>query len=171
MKQNALHDTDPVVGRLSRFLKTQVLFLDRAQIGGMHRGVGVEGQQLLRVEGTLTGVSRTKAARIKSKLYARCRKTLSSLFGMDYFSCFNEYFISVLELKNLNMISDQLLKQSPAVFNLRGLVKELVQSCIHKKHHKDEFMKCLSAVGTAGTEQAEFEDFWLMRSDSHKADK
>lgn len=75
MKQNALRDTDPVVGRLSRFLKTQVLFLDRAQIGGMHRGVGVGGQQLLRVEGTLTGVSRTEATtRIKSKLYARCLK-------------------------------------------------------------------------------------------------
>lgn len=69
------------------------------------------------------------------------------------------------------MIFDQPLKQSPAVFNLRGLVKELVQCCIHKKHHEDEFIKCLSALGTAGTEQDEFEDFWFVHSDSHKADK
>lgn len=75
MKPNALHNTDPVVGRLSRFLKTQVLFLDRAQIGGMHRGMEVGwGQQLLRVEGTLTEVSRTEATMIESKLYARRKK-------------------------------------------------------------------------------------------------
>lgn len=62
LNQAALRNTDPVVRRLSRFLKAQVLFLDRAPEWWYEEG---RGQQLLRVEGTLTVVSRTEATRVK----------------------------------------------------------------------------------------------------------